>query len=461
MTTKTIGESALRDLRARFAGEVITPGDATYDEHRKVWNGMIDLRPGAIARATSVEDVVAAVNVARDAGALLAIRGGGHSMQGFSTCDGGIVLDLSLMNEVVVDAQAKTARVAGGAHVGHLDRATQAHGLATPSGTVSHTGVAGLTLGGGFGRLTPKYGLSIDNLLSVEVVTAEGKVLHASEDENPDLFWAMRGAGANFGVATSFEFRLHHIGTDIGAAINLYEIDDAPSVLRARRDLDTPPEMIGICALSTIPAGPPFPPQFHGKKMLIVAGNHVGAPDAAERDLGVLSTLGTPAFSAALRMPYLAAQQVNDEVYAWGKRYYIKGSLLRAVTDDLIDTAVDRFASVPGADTEIDFIGIGRVIARVPEDATAYSGRSAEWYVGINCAWHDPAEDDAYRAWSRDAYAAFSPAFLDTNYINAIEDSDPAGAEAAYGATKYARLQTVKRTYDPDNLFRLNANIAP
>lgn len=455
---------ALDILAGSFQGALIREGDPRYDELRAVWNAMIDRRPAAIARAASIEDVIAAVNVARDHGLLLAVRNGGHSMPGFSTCDEGIVLDLRDLNAVSFDAAASRVSVQGGAMISDLDTATQPAGHAVPMGTVTHTGVAGLTLGGGLGRLTRMHGLSVDALTGVQVVTADGAVVEASESENPDLFWGMRGAGPNFGVATRLDFRTFPIGTDMAAAMAVYDIEHARDALVALSEYESsaPEHGIVVAALKTLPAQPPFPPELHGRKVLFVGANNFGPPEIAESETRAISDLGPAVlFQVGVRLPYLAAQQMNDEYFRWGQRNYVKGGLLPSISPECADAAVAAMQSTPGDHAEIDFIMMGGAASRVDEDATAYSGRGARFFNGIQTVWSEAAGDDTHRGWCRSAFQALAPFHMDTNYVNALEDADAGEVARAYGTSKYERLVELKRRYDPTNVFRLNNNIRP
>jgi len=454
---------ALDALSAKLEGSLTRPGDPRYEELRAVWNAMIDRRPAAIVRAATIGDVVAVVNAAREHGVLLAVRNGGHSMPGFSTCDDGIVLDLRDLNTVTFDPEAGRVAVQGGAMILDLDTATQAHGHAVPMGTVTHTGVAGLTLGGGLGRLTRMHGLSIDALTGVQVVTADGEIVEASEDENADLFWGMRGAGPNFGVATRLDFATFPIGTDMGAAMAVYDLDHARDVLIAlgEYERDAPEHGIVIAALKTLPAQPPFPPEIHGRTVLFVGANNFGPPDTADKELREIARFAPTLFDLALRMPFLAAQQMNDQYFGWGQRNYVKGGLLETITPAMADAAVEALEGLPDDHAEIDFIMMGGASARVAEDATAYSGRDARFFNGIQSIWHDAAADDAHRGWVRSTFDALSRFHMSANYVNALEESSENEVARAYGAGKYERLVELKRRYDPGNLFRLNNNIRP
>jgi len=453
---------ALSGFRERFQGEVVVPGDSGYDRARAVWNATADGHPAVVARCTGTEDVVAAVRFARERDLLVAVRGGGHSYPGFSTCDGGIVIDLSPMGEVRVDPDRRVARAGGGALLGELDRQAQAFGLACPSGHVSHTGVGGLTLGGGVGRLSRKHGLTVDNLLAVELVTAEGERVTASRDEHPDLFWGLRGAGANFGVATVFELRLHPVGPLVLAGIGVYPIERAGEVAAAFTTYmaTAPDEVTAGMGYFVAPAGPPFPPPVAGRPVVVVNATHAGPPADAERDLGPLRELG-PVLDAFAPRSYLDLQRESDEHYRWGKRNYWKGLLLEALHEDAVDAVVERLAAAPGPDCGVGLVSLGGAFGRVPEDATAFSGRDATLWLITEAVWLDQAEDEARIGWGRDAMAALGPFATSVNYVNDLGQLDQDAVRGAYGPAKYDRLVALKRTWDPDNLFRRNQNIRP
>jgi FAD/FMN-containing dehydrogenase len=448
-------------LKKRFSGEITTRDDASYDDARRVWNGMIDKRPAAVARPANVEDVSAAVVFARDNDMLLAVRCGAHSGPGFSTCDGGLVIDLRSMNEVRVDPDKRIATVAGGAMLGDLDKASQEHRLATTAGVVSHTGVAGLTLGGGIGRTHRKYGLSIDNLNAVEIVTASGEHVRASEDENQELFWGLRGAGHNFGVATSFEFRLHPLGPNVLAGMAVYPIESAFEAIAAWRDwvptLDD--DVISAAQIMTVPAGMPFSPDVHGMKAVVMVGMHIDG-DASPALLEPLASFGNPAFKLLAPMPYLFLQSSGDEAYAWGRRNYVKGGLAHELSDALIKTALEAVATSTSPRAEIDFLLMGGYTSRVPEDATAFSGRSAFAITNVENQWTDPADDVQQISWTKQSFEEVSQHLGNANYVNLIENPGE-DLRPVYGDAKYERLVDLKTKYDPTNLFRLNQNIPP
>ncbi len=449
------------DLGARLRGALIAPEDAAYDEARAVWNAMIDRKPALIARCTEVADVVAAVDFARDKGLALAVRGGGHNIAGTSVCDGGLVIDLSEMNGVEVDPQDRRARVGGGALLGDLDHATQAHGLAVPAGVVSSTGVAGLTLGGGFGWLSRKHGLTADNLLSVELVTAAGEVLRASAEENPELFWGLRGGSGNFGVATAFEFRLHPFGPEVFFGPTVYRLEDAAEVLAHYRAFaaQAPRDCCVWADLMTAPPLPFLPEAHHGTKVLTLMQFYAGDPNDGEEVLAPLRGFGRPIGDAAGPLPYTTAQSLLDETYAKGLRNYWASRNLSELTDATIDALVTLAAGFPTRQSDILVSQVGGAISDVAAGATAYPHRNVAFVASPGARWADPADDARCMAWigaCREALAAQAGGGAYVNFI-----AERAGREReAYGAN-YARLAELKARYDPANLFRLNQNVVP
>jgi FAD/FMN-containing dehydrogenase len=465
MATDTFTRDIGQQFSVRgFTGELIDPGHPAYEDARHVWSGSIDRRPAAIARCRDTDDVAAAVTATVALGLPLAVRGGGHSMAGHSTCDGGIVVDLSPMRAVTVDPVARRARVAGGALLGDLDRATQEHGLAVPAGQVSHTGVAGLTLGGGVGYLMRAHGLTIDSLRSAEVVTAKGEFVRTSEDEHEDLFWALRGGGGNFGVVTQFDFALHEVGPIINAGVLVFPYERAGEVLRASRELmaEAPDELTIHEILITLPTHEPFPPHLQGTRAAMLVIAHVGSEEQARADVEPLRELG-PVFDLLGPMPFTALQTMIDWDTRHGLGHYSKSHWLAGYEDGLIDTLVDRMAQAPSPLSHLITARMGGAIERIPAGATAFAHRSAAnllWVIGL---WDDPAEPiDRHRAWVNDIIDSARPYSTGGVYVNAIEDDEgPERVVSAYGQETFARLREVKRRWDPENVFRLNANIPP
>jgi FAD/FMN-containing dehydrogenase len=447
-------------FRDRFHGEIIEPAHPNYDGARRVWNGMIDRRPALIARCADSEDVVSAIGFAREQDLIVAVRCGGHSVGGFSTCDGGIVIDLSRMRGARANPETRVVRVNGGSLLGDVDRATQEFEMACPVGVVSHTGVAGLTLGGGMGRLQRKYGLTIDNLLSVDLVTADGKLIHASEQENPDLFWGMRGAGANFGVVTSFEFRLHPVGPMVTQGYSVYSIDRAREIAArfAEFALAAPDEVMPTLAFTRV--GPEDPwPELEGRPVAMMQVTHCGKLEDAERDLlpvRIARSLG----GTIEPKPYLSVQGANDEALAWGKRFHMKGGFVEEITDEVVELCLQGMTAAPDG-CGIGFWGQGGAIARVPSGAMAFTGREAAFWVGVESFWEDPARDEEYIGWGRRTWKALEPFTAAGHYVNDMIETGADIVRSIYGEDKYARLVELKRAYDPDNVFRLNQNILP
>ncbi|HMB78238.1 MAG TPA: FAD-binding oxidoreductase [Kiloniellaceae bacterium] len=439
----------IRDLLdANLDGQVIDQDHSEYEKRRRVWNATADRRPAVIVRASSVADIQRTVQVAAEHGALLAVRGGGHSIPGLSTCDDGIVLDLSLMNAVTVDNAAQRAMVMGGALLGDLDKAGASAGLVVPAGVVSHTGAAGLTLGGGMGWLSRRFGLTIDCLLAANIVTADGKAREISADAEPDLFWAIRGGGGNFGVVTSFTFKMHPLGPVLVGRW-LYPLAEAATVLRGLREL-------AASASRELTVG--FVLTTDGLRITVCWS---GSPDLAESAIAPFGTLGRPESVAIGGVTFLELQQLSDERMAWDRRYYAKGGFLKEIDDAAIERMVDSIGSAPSADAEFYFMQLGGAVRDVNDDATAYTGRLAGYYWIVESGW-DRAEDDVkFLGWSRGAAGRLAEVSMKGNYVNEQGDIDKDIARAAYGEQKYDRLARLKARYDPNNLFRLNQNIEP
>jgi FAD/FMN-containing dehydrogenase len=462
--TATATPLDLEPLRAELRGELISPADAGYESARSVWNGAIDRRPACVARCTGVADVAAAVRFARGRGLEIAVRGGGHNVAGTAVCDGGVVIDLSPMKAVWVDPAARVARVQGGALWGDVDRETQLHGLATTGGIVSHTGVAGLTLGGGIGWLMRKHGLTVDNLLAADVVTAEGDVLRASADEHPDLFWALRGGGGNFGVVTSFDFRLHPLGPEVLAGPVLWDAADAGEVLRFYRDFvhDGPDELGTVLRFGTAPPLPDIPASLHWRPVLIVASCYAGPVQEAERVLRPLRAFGAPLLDLVGPTPYVGHQSGIDSTVPHGWRYYWKSTYLPELGDDLVDVIAEHAFAASSPRSYVAVFHLGGAVGRVSEDDTAFGNRQASHAITLDAVWQ-PGEDhgDHDTAWTRRFFAALDR-FRDGVYVNFLgADEGPDRVREAYGDALYDRLAGVKATYDPDNVFHSNQNIRP
>ena len=458
--TGRLAPSDLDQLR-RSVGEAIAPDDAAYDEARRLWNAIHDRRPAVIVRPTTAHQVASAVRYARDHELEIQVRSGGHSALGLRGADGGLVVDLSSMRGVDVDPRARTARANGGALLGELDVAAQAHGLVCPTGVIGHTGLAGLTLGGGVGRLQRNFGLSIDSLTAVELVTADGRLVRATETEEPELFWGLRGAGWNFGIATAFEFRLHPFGPDLHRGVLTFPATQVHELWGRFRDyVKTAPD-----AVSTIfgldRAGPDagYADDMVGKPIVYFAWNHSGAAEDVDRDTGALRA-GPPPLTASIgSVPYLEVQTAHDLALGWGSRSFIKSHNADDVRPAALDELVDLMAE-PGMGT-FSITALGGAIARVPEDATAFSGREAAFDLSADASWVDAADDEAAIDWCRRAMAIVEPDHTLGAYPNGNSDAGPSETRRLYGDTKLARLTALKRTWDPDNVYHVNPNVRP
>jgi FAD/FMN-containing dehydrogenase len=449
-------------LRGGFGGDVITPGDPAYDDARRVWNAVYDQRPAVVLRPISIDDVAMAIRFGRERNLEIAVRGGGHSAAGHSTCEGGLVIDLAKFRGVTVDPDRRIARANGGALLGELDTAAQAHGLVCPVGVVGHTGVAGLTLGGGMGRLQRHFGLTIDNLRAIELVTADGRAVRASESEEPDLFWGIRGAGANFGVVTAFEFDLHRFGGQLHRGMQIYPASQVHEVWPMFCDFAAiaSEDVALIFVISRAEPASDYPEAVAGQPIVIVSFDHSGDADSVERDLAPLQNGPEPVASTLGAQPYLEVQAANDEAMAFGHRSYIKGGFVNDVRPEILDALVENAAQAPG-EGAFGITAQGAAIDRVPDDAMAFTGRDARFEVSADISWDDPALDDGHVAWARRAMAIIEPDTVTGRYVNEIAEHGPAETRAIYGDAKLARLTSLKRAWDPDNVFRLNHNIQP
>lgn len=460
-TSNQLNKSTLEPFSEDIRGTVLTPDDDGYEEARTVWNGMIDKEPAVIARCTGAADVITAVNFAREHDLLLAVKGGGHNVAGNAVCDDGLMIDLSAMNSVRVDPHAQTARVGGGAVWGDVDHETQAFGLATTGGIVSTTGVAGLTLGGGLGYLARKYGLAHDNLRSVDLVTADGELVHASEDENPELFWGIRGGGGNFGIVTSFEFNLHEVGPEVLAGLIVHPYDDAAAVLRFYRDFmtDAPNE---IQCYAVFGKGSPalgLPEPLHGETILILLPVYAGAIEAGKAALQPLRDFGEPIVDTVSPMPYTALQSMLDARWKAGERNYWKSNNYQELSDGAIETMVEL------CDSEAPFFSVfvewmEGAISRPAVDATAFPHREATLDISVLQRWSNPKQDDERTAWVQEFHEAMAPYAAEGVYVNYLDQDEGDRVREAYGE-RYERLVEVKNEWDPDNLFRMNQNIKP
>ena len=467
--TPTLATAAadLTPLRESLHGPVIGPDDEGYDAARRIWNGVVDRRPACIARCTDVADVVAAVRFARERDLEIAVRGGGHNVAGTAVCDNGIVIDLSAMRAVSVDAAARTAWAQGGALWGDVDHETQAHGLATTGGIIGHTGVAGLTLGGGVGFLMRKHGLAVDNLLAAEVVTAEGRIVRASADEHPDLFWALRGGGGNFGVVTSFRFALHPVGPTVLAGPVFWAADDTTDVLRFYRDFaaEAPDELGSVVRLGTVPPLPVIPEDLHWRPAIAVACCYAGAVEDGERAVWALRRFGTPLVDLLAPSPYAAFQGALDDTVLHGWHYYWKATNLAGLSDDAIAVIADHAYAASSPRSYAAMFHMGGAVARVPHDATAYAARDVAHNIVIDAAWlpDESGEQTVVEtAWARRFVQALQAHRAGGVYVNFLDsDDDSSRVREAYGDQTYRRLAEVKAEYDPDNAFHHNKNIEP
>lgn len=452
-------------LAASLRGRLIGPGDADYEEARRVWNGMIDRRPALVARCAGVDDVTRCVEFAREHQLLVAVRGGGHNVAGHATCDGGIVIDLSAMKGLQLDPKEQRVRVQGGATWGDIDRETQVHGLAAPGGIVSTTGIAGLTLGGGQGWLRRKCGMACDSLLAAEVVTADGQLLRASDTEHPDLFWALKGGGGNFGVVTCFEFRLHPVGPEVMFAGPTYPAEKGREILRGFRDymLGAPEEVSANANFWTIPATSDFPPHVHGQAVVTVGAVYAGSVEAGRTVLQPLRELDKPILDLTAAMPYTALQTLFDPFFPKGElHYYFKALYLDGLGDDVIDAIVHRAAVRPSPLSMVPVWALGGALSRVDAEATPLGERRAPFLIEIAGVWSAPTASEENIAWARRFWVAmheFSSGRPNLNFPGFGEEGEWL-VRATYGA-HYDRLAVLKRKYDPSNLFRLNQNILP
>jgi FAD/FMN-containing dehydrogenase len=449
-------------LSSRISGGLLGRGDKGYDDARKVWNATVDHRPALIARCLNDADVQAAVRFAAAERMRLSVRGGGHHIAGNAVVEGGLMIDLSGWRTVAVDAAQRTARVAPGALLADFDREAQAHGLATPLGINSTTGVAGLTLGGGFGWLSRKYGMSIDNLESAEVVTAAGEVLHASATEHPDLFWALRGGSGNFGVVTRFEFRLHPVGPNLLAGLIVFPIAEAKRVLQQYREfMDQAPDELSVwVVLRKAPPLPFLPESVHGQEVIVLALLYTGDPAQGKTLVEPLYRFGTPAGTHVDVMPYVAWQKAFDPLLTPGARNYWKSHNFSELKDGLFDAVIDYIAKLPSPQCEIFFGAIGGATTEPAPEAAAYAHRDARFVMNVHGRWDDPADDARCMGWARDFFKASAPFASGGVYVNFLTDDESDRVKAAYGQN-YDRLAQIKRQYDPANLFSTNQNIRP
>jgi FAD/FMN-containing dehydrogenase len=454
--------ATIDEFKTHFRGEMIRPGDPDYDEVRQIWNAMVDRTPALIARCASPDDVVQAVRFAHENNLRASIRGGGHNIAGNAVCDDGLMIDLSLMKNVHVDPNARRATVDPGCLLADFDAAAQAHGLATPLGINSTTGVAGLTLGGGFGWLSRKYGMTIDNLLSANVVMADGKQVRASETENADLFWGLRGGGGNFGIVTSFEFQLHPVGPNVLSGLIAFPFDQAKSMItQFARFTETMPDELNVWMVTRkAPPLPFLPAEVHGKEIVVLALCYVGDPAEGEKLIEPLRGFGTVHGEHIGVQPYVAWQQAFDPLLARGARNYWKSHNFSKLSDGVIDAIVEYAGKLPSPHCEIFIGSIGGQTARVAADAMAYSSRDANYVMNVHGRWESAAEDELCIAWAREFFAKSQPFASGGAYINFLTEDEAGRVAFAYGPM-YKRLVELKKKYDPTNFFCMNQNIKP
>jgi len=457
-----LDEAALAELEGTFRGDVVPTTHSSYDEHRKIWNGSIDRHPALIARCAGVADVISAVKFGRNIGLPVAVRSGGHSFPGLSVADDALMIDLSPMKGVRVDPEKRTARVQAGVLLGELDRETQAFGLAVPSGIVTHTGVAGLTLGGGIGWIMRKHGLTVDQLVSMDVVTADGKFVKATKDENPDLFWGLCGGGGNFGIVTEFEFNCVPLGTQVLAGPVFWPMEQSGDVLRFYRDwvADAPDELMTIVVHRKAPPLPFVPQELHGKPVVMVIICWVGDVQAGEKFIKPLREFGSPVADVCMVKPYLAHQAMLDPSFVPGRFYYFKSCDLAELTDEVIDITMERSLQINSPMTSFPIWQMGGAVSRVGADETPFGGRKAAFTYNIGCCTETADGFDDERQWVRDFWSALEP-WHQTVYVNFLDNEGEDRIRAAYGPEKYERLKALKRQWDPDNFFRINQNIPP
>jgi hypothetical protein len=459
----TFDASALKSFPASFRGELVLPSDEAYEHARRVWNGAIDKRPAVIARCSGVVDVVRAVELAREHDLVVAVRGGGHNVAGHGTCDGGIVIDLSPMRGISLDLARHTTRVQAGANWGDVDHETQAFGLATTGGLVSTTGIAGFTLGGGFGWLMRRHGLACDNLLSAEIVTAGGRILRASADEHADLFWGLRGGGGNFGIVTEFEFKLHPVGPVVTAGAIFFRGEGAGDLLRFYREWveEIPDELTTVVTLATAAPAPFLPEEVHGKRVAIVSACYTGDLDNGAKVFETLKEFGAPVAEMIGPMPYTELQMLVDGQWGPGFHNYFKSWCLPRLDDAAIETLLRAHEQAASPDTKIQLYHFGGAVARVAREETAFAQRDAPFLLNIASRWTDPAESDLHIGWARELHTAITTFATGGVYVNFLGDEGDERVKAAYGEHTYARLVDLKRSYDATNLFRVNQNIPP
>ncbi len=458
----SIEKAKVEEFKKQFGGDVVLPDDPSYDEVRQIWNAMIDRKPGMIARCKTAEDVVQSVNFARDNNLLVSVRGGGHNIAGNAVCDDGLMIDLSLLNEVQVFPTAQKAIVGPGCTLGDIDSKTQNYGLAMPVGINSTTGIAGLTLGGGFGWLSRKFGMTVDSLVSANVVTADGRQVLASESENEDLFWALRGGGGNFGIVTQFEFQLHPVGPDLLSGLIVFPFSQAKSVIsQFAKFTETAPEELSVWLVSRqAPPLPFLPESVHGKEVVVLAICYAGDPEEGEKLIAPLRSFGEPYGEHVGVQPFAAWQQAFDPLLTPGARNYWKSHNFSELSEGVIDAAIEFAGKLPSPHCEIFIASLGCVASRPDPESMAYSSRDAAYVLNVHGRWESASEDQSCIAWAREFFEKTKPFASGGAYINFLTQDEADRTESAYGPT-FDRLQEIKKKYDPTNFFRMNQNITP
>jgi len=458
----SINPAVLDLIKPRLRGSLHVRGETGYDEARIIWNAMFDRSPGVVIRCAGAGDVIQAVRFANENKLDIAIRGGGHNIAGNAVCEGGVQIDLSPMKSVRVDPEARRAWVGPGATLGDVDKETQAFGLVVPTGINSTTGIAGLTLGGGFGWLTRPFGMTCDNLVSADIVTAEGNFVHASEKENPDLFWAIRGGGGNFGIVTSFEFKLHPLGPEVFSGLIVHPFSEAKSLLAHYRDIadDAPDQLTVWTVMRKAPPLPFIPAEWHGREVLIFAVCYAGSNADGERATKALRSLGKPLADVMAPHPFVGWQSAFDPLLTPGARNYWKTHDFTELSDDAIDLLTDAVSRLPGPECEVFIAHVGGAMAKVKPNATAYPVRDAHFVMNVHTRWRDAADDNACLAWARDLYDEMVPFATGSAYVNFMPEDERDRIAKVYG-DNYRRLVEVKRRWDPENRFHMNQNIDP
>ncbi len=459
----TLDRQLVETLRAALRGPLLAVGDPGYEAARSVWNGMIDRQPALVARCLGVADVVAGVNFARETGIALSIKGGGHNISGLAVADGGLMLDLSLMRGVWVDPRSRTARAQAGCLLGDVDRETQLHGLAAVLGFVSATGIAGLTLGGGFGYLSRRFGWTSDTVRSMDLVVADGRLVRASEEENPDLFWGLRGGGGNFGVLTSLEYELHPVGPEVIGGAIAWRAEEAPRVLEmfCQRAAEAPPELALVAAMRLAPPAPWLAPEVHGEPIVMLLACHTGDPADAEKRLAPIKAFGTPVGDILQRRPYVTQQSLLDATQPRGRRYYWKSEYLPGIASDLLAKVREHATRITSPHSAIIVFPLGGAVGNRPAEHSAVGNRDAEAVLNITASWEKEAEDAAHVEWARSTWRDMRRFSTGGTYVNFLTEEETTDRVAAAYGKNLARLSEIKARWDPTNLFRVNKNIAP